>query len=102
MKGNTSCASIDKSKTVTRGHPSDSIIEYGGLRIGILICYDVEFPENVRRLALAGAHLIAVPTALPATDQAGLIARKMVPVRAFENQLFIAYANHCGADDLFR
>ncbi len=84
------------------GHPSASIIEYGGLRIGILICYDVEFPENVRRLALAGAHLIAVPTALPATDHAELIARKMIPVRAFENQVFVAYVNHCGADDLFR
>ncbi|WP_352578846.1 nitrilase-related carbon-nitrogen hydrolase [Mesorhizobium sp. M0019] len=56
----------------------------------MLICYDVEFPENVRRLALAGSNLIAVPPALPATDHAELIARKMIPVRAFENQLFIA------------
>ncbi|MET3581458.1 putative amidohydrolase [Mesorhizobium robiniae] len=85
----------------TAGYPSASIIEYRGLRIGILICYDVEFPENVRRLAVAGAHLIAVPTALPATGHAKLIARKMIPVRAFENQVFVAYVNHCGADDLF-
>lgn len=85
----------------TAGQASASIVEYGGLRIGLLICYDVEFPENVRRLALAGAHLVAVPTALPASDHAELIARKMIPVRAFENQLFVAYVNHCGADDLF-
>ncbi|WP_159586843.1 carbon-nitrogen hydrolase family protein [Chelativorans xinjiangense] len=81
--------------------PSACIVEHGGLRIGILICYDVEFPENVRRLAQAGAELVAVPTALPASDHAELIARKMIPVRAFENQVFVAYANHCGADNLF-
>ena len=32
----------------------------------MLICYDVEFPENVRALALAGADLVLVPTALMA------------------------------------
>jgi 5-aminopentanamidase len=34
-------------------------------RIGILICYDLEFPEMTRTLALAGADLIAVPTNWP-------------------------------------
>lgn len=81
--------------------PSACIVEHGGLRIGILICYDVEFPENVRRLARAGAQLVAAPTALPASDHAEFIARKMIPVRAFENQMFVAYVNHCGKDGRF-
>ena len=85
----------------TAAEPSACIVEHGGLRIGILICYDVEFPENVRRLAQAGAHLVAVPTALPASGHAEFIARSMIPVRAFENQVFVAYVNHCGADDRF-
>ncbi|MFC0681352.1 nitrilase-related carbon-nitrogen hydrolase [Lysobacter korlensis] len=34
-------------------------------RLGLLICYDLEFPEMPRRLALAGADLIAVPTNWP-------------------------------------
>ena len=33
--------------------------ELDGLRVGILICYDVEFPENVRAHALAGTDLLA-------------------------------------------
>lgn len=81
--------------------PSARIIEHAGIRFGMLICYDVEFPENVRRLAQAGAQAALVPTALPASDHADFIARKMIPVRAFENQLFVAYVNHCGADDRF-
>ncbi|MGE0502595.1 MAG: carbon-nitrogen hydrolase family protein [Rhizobiaceae bacterium] len=83
------------------GEPTANVFEYGGLRLGMLICYDVEFPENVRRLAQSGAQLVLVPTALPASDHAALIAQKMIPVRAFENQVFLAYVDHCGADERF-
>ena len=34
-------------------------------RIGVLICYDAEFPEMIRTVALAGADLLAVPTNWP-------------------------------------
>lgn len=80
---------------------SATIFEHRGVKTGILICYDVEFPETVRRLAQAGAALVIVPTALPVSDHSELIARKMIPVRAFENQVFVAYANHSGSDPLF-
>ena len=81
--------------------PQSCIVELGGLKVGVLICYDVEFPENVRRLAQAGADLVAVPTALPASDHAAFIARNVISVRAFENQVHVAYANLCGADANF-
>lgn len=77
------------------------IVRVGGMRVGILICYDVEFPEAVRGLALAGAELVAVPTALPDSGHALFIAEKIVPVRAFENQVAVAYANHAGGDGRF-
>ena len=83
------------------GPPAAVTFELAGLKVGMLICYDVEFPENLRRLARAGCDLVVVPTALPAGDHAEFIARQMIAVRAFENQLFVAYANHCGADALF-
>ncbi len=73
------------------------VAELDGLTIGILICYDVEFPEAVRALALAGADLIAVPTAL--IQPFDIVARTLVPARAFENQVFVAYAGMCGRED---
>jgi predicted amidohydrolase len=81
--------------------PAACIVEHRGMKLGMLICYDVEFPENVRCLAQAGAQAVIVPTALPASDHAEFIARKLVPVRAFENQVFVAYVNHCGNDASF-
>jgi predicted amidohydrolase len=37
-------------------------------RIGLLICYELEFPELTRMLALAGAELIVVPTNWPLSE----------------------------------
>ena len=78
--------------------PGESLMltELDGLKIGILICYDVEFPEAVRALALAGAELIVVPTAL--IRPFDIVARTLVPARAFENQVYVAYAGMCGSE----
>jgi 5-aminopentanamidase len=81
---------------------SSIIVEHGGVKIGFLICYDVEFSENVRRLALAGAELIVVPTALPAGPSADFILEHMIKVRAFENQVHIAYTNNVGTSGDFQ
>lgn len=81
--------------------PSAVTFDLAGLKLGMLICYDVEFPENVRRLAQAGAKAVLVPTALPASNHAAFIARRMIAVRAYESEVFVAYVNHCGADANF-
>lgn len=72
------------------------IVSYKGWYLSTLICYDVEFPETVRSLALAGAQLVLVPTALMTPFR--FVAQNMVPVRAAENQLFLAYANLAGRE----
>jgi predicted amidohydrolase len=72
------------------------VVELNGWRLAMLICYDVEFPENTRRLALAGADLIVVPTANMVPYD--FVATTIVPARAFENQLYVAYANYCGSE----
>ncbi|MER5735809.1 MULTISPECIES: carbon-nitrogen hydrolase family protein [unclassified Streptomyces] len=71
----------------------------GDLTVGLMICYDVEFPENVRAQALAGTDLLLVPTAL--MHPAEIVPLSVVPVRAFESQMYIAYANRAGAEGDF-
>jgi predicted amidohydrolase len=85
----------EENRVFQRG---DSLLvaELDGLKVGILICYDIEFPEAVRALALAGAELIAVPTAL--IQPFDIVARTLVSARAFENQVYVAYAGMCGRE----
>jgi len=66
-------------------------------KIGTLICYDAEFPENFRQVAKQGAEVILVPTAL--ASQWGLVAHKVIPTRAFENGVYVCYANQAGNED---
>ncbi|MGX4693366.1 carbon-nitrogen hydrolase family protein [Streptomyces sp. JNUCC 63] len=73
--------------------------ELGGLTVGLIICYDVEFPENVRAHALAGTDLLVVPTALMHPFR--FVAEALVPVRAFESQMYIAYVNRVGPEAEF-
>ncbi len=81
------------------GDEATVIFELEGWRVGLLICYDLEFPENARRLALAGVDLIAVPTALMHPYE--FVPRQMVATRGFENSVFVAYANCCGSEKDF-
>ncbi|MCG7207964.1 carbon-nitrogen hydrolase family protein [Streptomyces arenae] len=73
--------------------------ELNGLTVGIMICYDVEFPELVRAHALAGTDVLLVPTANMHPFQ--LVAESMVQVRAWENQMYVAYANRVGHEGEF-
>jgi 5-aminopentanamidase len=73
--------------------------DFDGSRAGLLICYDVEFPEAVRRLAVDGARTVLVPTANMAGYE--VVQQLLVPARACENGCGLVYANYCGADDLF-
>ncbi|MER6626696.1 carbon-nitrogen hydrolase family protein [Streptomyces sp. NPDC000987] len=73
--------------------------ELDGLRVGLMICYDVEFPENVRAHALAGTDLLVVPTAQMHPYQ--FVPESLIPVRAFENQMYVAYVNRVGPEGEF-
>jgi predicted amidohydrolase len=67
-------------------------------RLGLLICADNSFPESARLLSLRGAQLIAIPYAAERKANSVLYPQ-MTAIRAYENQVFVACANHCGRQD---
>ncbi len=90
--------SVDRNQFV-EGPALSPVVELGGWRFGLAICYDIEFPETARALALAGAEVILVPTAnmWPYAS----ISMRIVPARAEENAVYVAYANYCGGEAEF-
>ncbi len=74
--------------------------------IGVLNCYEAEFPELQRILALNGAKLIVAPTAadnyytLPNGQRSKVpypdISNLLIPANAYANNIFFAYSNRVG------
>lgn len=69
-------------------------------RIGILVCFDLRFPEPARTLALRGAEIIVVPTNWP--QGADVSADHICIARAAENRVFVATCNRVGEERGFR
>lgn len=73
--------------------------DINGLPIGVAICYDAEFPEVARCLALNGALLMVMPTAAPISTLPGQtepypdISLHCISANAFQNQNFCSYGN---------
>lgn len=80
----------------TSGPRATTIVDYHGVRIAILICMELEFPEPARLAALSGAELIAVLTS-NMEPYAG-INEHLVWTRAWENQIYVAYTNRSGSE----
>ncbi len=81
-------------KLATRGDTGFQVYDTPLGRIGMLICYDLRFPEAARSLALRGAEIIALPTNWP---QGAESAPKFIaPTRALENRVFLIACNRCG------
>jgi len=88
--------------------PAFTVQEVNGVPLGLLNCYEAEFPELSRRLALLGAKLVLIPTAADTwallssgqrTDRPYPdVSRTLIPAHAIHNNCFVAYANRCGEE----
>jgi predicted amidohydrolase len=63
-------------------------------KIGLLICYDLNFPEVAKALTLQGAELLICISASPSTTKRYF--ETLLPARALENTVFVAYVNLAG------
>ncbi|MDH4581930.1 carbon-nitrogen hydrolase family protein [Pseudomonas sp. BN415] len=68
-----------------------------GIRVGILICFDIEFPESARALGQLGAELILVTNGN--MDPYGPTHRTAIMARAMENQVYAVMVNRVGGGD---
>ena len=66
-----------------------------GRACGLIICYDIRFPELTRTLALEGMDLLFVVSQWP--EKRSLHLQTLIRARAIENQTFLALCNSCGS-----
>jgi (R)-amidase len=70
---------------------------WNGVTVGLLICYDIEFPETARAVAALDADLLIVTNGN--MDPFGPVHRRAITARAMENQMFALMVNRCGSGD---
>ena len=82
-----------------------SVVKVNGFPFGVLNCYEAEFPELTRILVTKGAKLVVIPTAADVkavvsgkwtTETYPDISKNLIPARALENEVFVAYNNYTG------
>ncbi len=66
------------------------------LKCGVIICYDLRFPELVRAMARTGLDVLFVPARWPAVRDD--VWRTLLKARAIENQVFVAGCNSSGEE----
>ena len=76
--------------------PGDHLCRFqlDGVQCGLIICYDLRFPELTRSLALPGLDVLFVVSQWPAARISHL--RTLTSARAMENQIFLVCCNSCG------
>ena len=99
-------ATYDKAHLFSFAHEGDvfsagdavATVELDGVRCGLAICYDLRFPEFIRKLAVAGAEIIFIPAAWSIKR---LTPRRILTkARAIENQVFVVFANSAGFSEV--
>ncbi|CAN7276626.1 carbon-nitrogen hydrolase family protein [Pseudoxanthomonas sp. LjRoot168] len=86
---------FEKALGVIEGGDALTVFDLDGVRCGVSVCYDSEFPLPVRAQAEAGARLLLVPSCTD-TDAGATRVRVGCLARALENRMFVAQAVTAG------
>jgi len=89
--------SVFEEKRYFRPGYHSAVYETNLGKIGLIICYDIYFPEVVRLARLQGAQLIVCISASPAVRR--VFFEVLTAARAIENTAFLAFVNLVGIED---
>lgn len=87
---------MKESRRISPGVDLPPVVEIGDMRVGLMTCYDVRFPEIARHLVLEGAEVLLLPAAWvrgPAKERHWEV---MTVARALENTCYVVAVGECG------
>ena len=87
---------VHESDRMTAGDALGVTVQTPFCTLGLLICYDLRFPEAARAAALAGCDLLVYPAAWHDGFQKAEHWKTLLRARAIENEVFVAAPCHAG------
>ena len=87
-----------ESDRLVPGSDARSTFDFGGVRFGLMTCYDLRFPEQATELANAGAQVLLVPAAWLAGPLKADHWRILSHARAIESTCYVAAAGQGGSN----
>ncbi|HDH0826527.1 TPA: deaminated glutathione amidase [Klebsiella oxytoca] len=91
---------IQESRLVDAGQQIPPLIEVDGMRVGLMTCYDLRFPELALSLALSGAQLIVLPAAWVKGPLKEHHWATLLAARALDTTCYIVAAGECGTRNI--
>ena len=87
---------MQESQRVSAGNAVPPLVEVGGMKVGMMTCYDIRFPELARRLALDGADVLVLPSARVRGPLKEMHWEVLATARALENTCYLIAVGECG------
>ncbi|MFP2421561.1 deaminated glutathione amidase [Pseudescherichia vulneris] len=88
--------SIQESKRVDAGTVLPPLIEVDGMKVGLMTCYDLRFPEMALAQALQGAEVLVLPTAWVRGPLKEHHWATLLAARSLDTTCYIVAAGECG------
>lgn len=92
--------SVQESKRVDAGASVPPLLDVGEMRVGLMTCYDLRFPELALSLALQGANLLVLPAAWVRGPLKEHHWTTLLAARALDTTCYIVAAGECGSRNI--
>ena len=92
--------SVQESKLVDAGASLAPLIEVAGMRIGLMTCYDLRFPDMALALALQGAEVLVLPAAWLKGPHKEAHWQTLLSARALDTTCYVVASGECGAKNI--
>ncbi|MEL0554622.1 MULTISPECIES: deaminated glutathione amidase [Enterobacteriaceae] len=92
--------SMQESRLVDAGQQIPPLIEVDGMRVGLMTCYDLRFPELALALALKGADVLVLPTAWVRGPMKEHHWTTLLAARALDTTCYLVAAGECGTRNI--
>ncbi|MFH2555723.1 deaminated glutathione amidase [Klebsiella aerogenes] len=91
---------MQESRLVDAGEQIPPLIDINGMRIGLMTCYDLRFPELALSLALKGADVLVLPAAWVRGPMKEHHWATLLAARALDTTCYIIAAGECGTRNI--